>query len=160
MKKPLRSYILVEAVLDENDVPYLVADCRATSRRVGVERVHPVPTSPDHFAEHFKPRAHAVDVTDVLHLAHYRMEADAGTLRIVGPVQAADPEEALTKLEALELAAAAAAAAAASSSTTPELQATAVDPAPVRLLEAATAPLEHTTPTPTPDPAAAPPRTE
>jgi hypothetical protein len=101
MKKPPRTFLLVEAVLDENDVPYLVADPRAPSRRVGVERINPVPQHVDHFAEHFRPRAHPIDATNPLHRAHYQLEAAAGTLKILGTCQAKDADDAAAKFAAV-----------------------------------------------------------
>jgi hypothetical protein len=84
MKKPLRTFLLVRAVLDDNEVPYLVAHPGMPSRKVGIRRVANPPEKPDHYAEHFEPCAHVVDAGDALHLAHYRREAKAGTLQILG----------------------------------------------------------------------------
>ncbi len=110
MKKPFKTWLLVEAALDENDVPYLVADPRAPSRRVGIKRrewprdpaapEHPgkPPEHLDHFAERFVSFAHVVDASGPGHLAHYRKEQTAKTLLIHGQCQARDEAEALTLL--------------------------------------------------------------
>jgi hypothetical protein len=98
MKRPLRTYLLVRAVLDDNEVPFLVADPSMPSRRVGIRRVANPPKEPLHFAEHFEPFAHVVDATNMLHLAHYRTEEKAGCLEILGQCQAQDQSEAMAKL--------------------------------------------------------------
>lgn len=110
MKKPLKTFLLVRAALDENEVPYLVADPCQPNRRVGIKRrewprdpknpEHPgqPPDQLDHFADHFEPFAHVVDASDIRHLAHYREEEKAKTLEILGQCQARTPEEAMTKL--------------------------------------------------------------
>lgn len=97
MKKTL-TFLLVRAVLDENGVPYLVADPRMPSRRVGIRRAAEPPASLDHYAEHFEAHAHVVDATDIRHLAHYREAEKAKTLEILGQCQASDAAEAAQKL--------------------------------------------------------------
>ena len=99
MRKPLLTFLLVRAKLDENEVPYLVADPRMPSRRVGIRRVSSPPSAPDHYADHFEPFAHVVDATDIRHLAHYREAEKAQTLEILGQCQAKDASEAATKLQ-------------------------------------------------------------
>lgn len=98
MKKPPKTWLLVEALPDENDVLYLVADPRAPHRKVGVKFKDVRPTSPDHFAEHFEPHAHLVEVENGIHLAHYRAAAAAQTLKILHEVQAATHDEAVEKI--------------------------------------------------------------
>jgi hypothetical protein len=98
MRQPPKTWLLVEALPDENDVLYLVADPKTPSRRVGVKWKTERPTSPDHFAEHFQAHTHVVDATDIRHLVHYRAAEKAGTLKIHGQCQAATREEAEQKL--------------------------------------------------------------
>jgi hypothetical protein len=101
MRQPPKTFIFVRAALDVNDVPYLVADPRAPARKVGIRRVAEAPKDPQHFAEHFEPHGHVVDVSNILHLAHFRKEQEAGTLEILGQCQAKDAEEAALKFAAL-----------------------------------------------------------
>jgi hypothetical protein len=99
MRPPPRTFLLVRAKLDENDVPYLVADPSMPARRVGIRRVEKAPAQPGHFGEHFEPHPHVHEVTDIRHLAHFRSEAAAGTLEILGQCQARDLHEAAQKLQ-------------------------------------------------------------
>jgi hypothetical protein len=99
MKKRARTFYLVEAVVDDNGVPFLVADAGFPSRRVGVKRAANPPESAEHFAEHFEPHAHVVDASNALHAAHYKLEAAAGTLKILGACQAMTVAEAVTALQ-------------------------------------------------------------
>lgn len=101
MRKPPRTFLLVEAALDDNHVPYLVADPAVPSRRVGVERISPPPAAADldHFADQFRPRKHVVDATDARHLGHFQAAADAQTLKILNRCQAPDLAEATAKLK-------------------------------------------------------------
>jgi hypothetical protein len=98
MKKPIRTFLLVRAVLDENEIPYLVADPRIPSRKVGIRRKATPPAEPGHFADHFEPFAHVVDATDPRHLAHYRAEEKAGALEILRECKAMSADEAERKL--------------------------------------------------------------
>jgi hypothetical protein len=99
MRPPPRTFLLVRAKLDENDVPYLVANPAIPARKVGIKRVDQPPKDPAHFAEHFEPHAHVIEVANLIHLAHYRKEAAAGTLEILGQCQAASLHEAEQKLQ-------------------------------------------------------------
>lgn len=103
MRKPLKTFLLVRAALDENDVPYLVANPSMPARRVGIRHRDDKPATLDHFADHFEPFAHVVDASDVRHLAHYRSEERAGTLEVLGQCQAPDAAAALQKLQPVQV---------------------------------------------------------